>query len=361
MSDAPLITFGLAALNQERFIRQAVESAFAQTYSPLEIVLSDDGSEDATFEIIKEMAGAYRGPHRLILNQNPVRRSIGGHVNRIVEISSGELIITAAGDDISLPDRTLRTVEAWEASNRQATSIHSRIFQIDENGNPIKEIFKDLCASAEGRFVEQKTTACEYVRTLEPLVYGCANSFARSLFRQFGGLREAIIHEDNALALRSVLAGRMILINEPLVKYRVHDTNISINGQRRFTDLKSLARQEDRWVRQLKNRQIMYESFRPDLEQAKDAGLISPPEFGDAAAHCDRMADRLSLMREFLTSGFIGKCKLITRLNRLGLGKTELKTLRNRFLPRPLLLRVQLLRNYAAFASGMRNRNSRLA
>ena len=74
----PLLTFALAALNQERFIREAVEAAFAQTYSPLEIILSDDCSEDRTFEIMCEMAKAYRGPHRIVLNRNPIRRSIGG-------------------------------------------------------------------------------------------------------------------------------------------------------------------------------------------------------------------------------------------------------------------------------------------
>ena len=47
----PLLTFAVGAYNQERFIREAVESAFAQTYSPLEIVLSDDCSRDRTFEI----------------------------------------------------------------------------------------------------------------------------------------------------------------------------------------------------------------------------------------------------------------------------------------------------------------------
>src|SRR3954470_2116700 len=92
-SDKPLVTFAVAAFNQERFIREAVEGAFGQTYSPLEIVLSDDCSRDRTFEIIREMAEGYRGPHKVILNRNPVQKSIGGHINRIMEISQGEMIV----------------------------------------------------------------------------------------------------------------------------------------------------------------------------------------------------------------------------------------------------------------------------
>ena len=48
----PLITFALFAYNQEKYIEEAVQGAFLQTYSPLEIILSDDGSTDRTFEII---------------------------------------------------------------------------------------------------------------------------------------------------------------------------------------------------------------------------------------------------------------------------------------------------------------------
>ena len=68
--ERPLVTFALFSYNQEQFIRQAVESAFAQTYSPLEIILSDDFSSDGTFEIMQEMVAAYSGPHRVVLNQN---------------------------------------------------------------------------------------------------------------------------------------------------------------------------------------------------------------------------------------------------------------------------------------------------
>src|SRR5260370_11691464 len=109
------LTFVVAALNAERFIREAVGAAFAQTYSPLEIILSDDCSEDRTFEIMCEMAKVYRGPHRIVLNRNPIRRSIGGHINRIMEVSQGELILAAAGADISLPPRDKSTYEAWES------------------------------------------------------------------------------------------------------------------------------------------------------------------------------------------------------------------------------------------------------
>ena len=68
-TDQPMVTFALFAYNQEKYIREAVKGAFSQTYEPLEIILSDDCSGDRTYEIMKEMAKEYDGPHRVILNR----------------------------------------------------------------------------------------------------------------------------------------------------------------------------------------------------------------------------------------------------------------------------------------------------
>ena len=155
----PLLTFAIAAFNHERFIREAVQGAFGQTYSPLEIILSDDCSGDRTFEIMREMAAAYTGPHKVVLNRNPVRKSIGGHVNRVIEISHGELIVGAAGDDVSLPQRTQAAFDAWEWSGKKATSIHSDFIQIDEDGRGIERIMEGECPENCERLTVQKTRA----------------------------------------------------------------------------------------------------------------------------------------------------------------------------------------------------------
>ena len=93
LKEYPLITFALLSFNQELFIREAVEGAFAQTYSPLEIILSDDCSSDGTFEIMEDMAASYKGPHKIILNRNTVNRGTGDHVNHVMKLAEGDLIV----------------------------------------------------------------------------------------------------------------------------------------------------------------------------------------------------------------------------------------------------------------------------
>ena len=62
-------TFVVIAYNQERYVADAVNSALAQTYSPLRIILTDDCSTDDTFRIMKDLAEKYDGPHEIILNR----------------------------------------------------------------------------------------------------------------------------------------------------------------------------------------------------------------------------------------------------------------------------------------------------
>jgi len=87
--DRPLVTFALFAYDQERYIREALEGAFAQSYQPLEILLSDDCSTDRTFDIMREMAAAYAGPHRIRLYRNPTNLGVAGHADVRVQRAQG--------------------------------------------------------------------------------------------------------------------------------------------------------------------------------------------------------------------------------------------------------------------------------
>ena len=89
--ERPLVSFFVTAYRQEHLVRASIEAAFAQTWSPLEILLSDDCSPDGTFAVMQEMAAAYSGPHRVILNRNPKNLGITAHVDRIMELDLGRL------------------------------------------------------------------------------------------------------------------------------------------------------------------------------------------------------------------------------------------------------------------------------
>jgi glycosyltransferase involved in cell wall biosynthesis len=213
----PLITFFVCAYNQEQFIREAVEGALAQTYSPLEILLSDDCSTDRTFEIMSEMAAAYRGPHQIVLNRNQKNLRVSGHFTRAIELSHGEILVGAAGDDVSFSNRTERVHRAWVESSHRACSIYSSMIEIDASGAQKGLWNKGIPI--------HPTSLAEFIGSPSPGLYGFSHAFNRKVFEFFGPMDDSVVFECVAIPLRSLILGTIAYIAEPLGYYRRHGNN----------------------------------------------------------------------------------------------------------------------------------------
>lgn len=219
----PLISFALVAYKQEQYIREAIQGAFAQTYSPLEIILSDDCSPDGTFGLMEELAKAYQGNHRIVLNHNDTNLGLGGHINRIMELAQGEYIVIAAGDDISMPERTERTLEAFIASDGRAMAVFSDCIEIDDTGNE-----NGIVSSKPP---ERFTELPEMCRNLFRGITGATNAWHRSVFDMFGPMLPEVVFEDRVIAFRATLLGSISHIPIPLVHYRRHRENTVVMFQ----------------------------------------------------------------------------------------------------------------------------------
>jgi glycosyltransferase involved in cell wall biosynthesis len=217
----PLLTFALFAYNQERFIREAIEGAFSQTYIPLEIILSDDCSSDRTFGIMEQMASGYAGSHRVILNRNKKNLGFGAHINRVMELAKGELIIVAAGDDISLPHRSKLFAEVYFNSGRQSKSIFSNVIVIDEFGQS-RGLYKNQPEPEE-------KLSFDWLLYKGCKVLGCSHAWSRDIFDIFGPIPPETIFEDTVLPFRSALLGKISYLHEPLVLYRRHAASTSLS------------------------------------------------------------------------------------------------------------------------------------
>jgi glycosyltransferase involved in cell wall biosynthesis len=215
----PLISFIILTYNQEKYIKEAIEGAFNQTYSPLEIIISDDCSTDNTYEIIKKSVASYSGPHIIKLNRNENNLGIGGQMNRIIELTSGELIIASSGDDISIPIRTERIYIEWIKNKETTYSIYSNLIKIDEFG------------VQQGKWnnsgIEQHSkTLDEVIERKIVWLYGCSHAFSRQVFLKFGRIDDNLLHEDEVIPFRSLILGKILYIDEPLILYRRHTNNI---------------------------------------------------------------------------------------------------------------------------------------
>lgn len=241
MTDRPLVTFALFAYNQEKYIREAIEGALSQTYEPLEIILSDDCSTDATFEIMQELAENYHGAHAIVLNKMGENVGTIDHVLWAARKARGSLLIVAAGDDVSLPERTSVLVERW--THTQATALYSGRFIIDESGrtlaveNPIKlnpendYLFADLSFP---RLYGGK------VRNIP----GYSAAYEVSFLRSIPPCGVKALNEDALTTYIANAQGRSIeSVDIPLLRYRFAETSISA---RRENTIKGIIKDEKR-------------------------------------------------------------------------------------------------------------------
>ena len=208
---APRASLLLLAYNQERHVEEAARSCLAQHSEPLEIVFSDDASSDRTHEILAAVAANYRGPHRVVVRRNETNLGITGHYNRLIEASRGELLITAAGDDTSHPERAARLLAAWDATGGRADLISSHVVDVDAEGveHGVLKV-DDLAATAD---------VDAWLRH-RPFIIGAGHAFTRRLMRAFGPLDPAMHHEDQVMVFRALTAGGALTIDAALVRYR---------------------------------------------------------------------------------------------------------------------------------------------
>lgn len=221
--DRPLATFAILTYNQERFIREAIEGALAQDYSPLEIIISDDCSSDKTLDVIYDTVRGYRGPHLVRVNSNYVNLGISRHVNLIFQMASCELIIAAAGDDISFPYRARYLLDAFKNS-KNAQLIHSSVMSIDDHGRECGIIAPPVTHSMS----DLKSLA-----TCLPLYIGATALWTKSLYRKCGPITYINAYEDQVLGYRAALSDSLIYIDIPLVKYRINN-GVSISWRKKL-------------------------------------------------------------------------------------------------------------------------------
>lgn len=207
----PLVSITCLTYNQRNTIIEALKSLFEQNYINLEIIISDDCSDDGTAEEIEKCLLSYNGPHRTEFNINSKNIGINANYNKAFSLAKGELILIASGDDISLPERASETVHYWLAAEKKPSLIASPVIDMYPDGS-IGEIImvSDL----------SKIDTLKKWLNNRPYVIGAGHAWSRSLIQDFSLLPTQLTHEDQIASYRAALFGSGVTLKSPLVKYR---------------------------------------------------------------------------------------------------------------------------------------------
>lgn len=264
-----LATLMIMTYNQSRYIRDAVRGALEQTYSPLEIILSDDCSTDDTYEIICAAVKDYRGPHKIIVRRNDVNMGVNRHVNEMTRVASGKFLLIGAGDDIPMPDRVRKSVERL---SKGASGFFSNGAVIDERGE-VMGLFRNPC-------FKHRDTWKEMLLHCEHNAFGFSLAWTRQVQDVFGIIPDDLLGEDSIIPFRCALLNGLDYISEPLVYYRQHDGNVSF--WKSLRNAKSRTNRVAVGIKRARHRQKMFAHWKADIGVAFTARYITSDQYDEA-------------------------------------------------------------------------------
>lgn len=209
----PLVSIIIPVYNGGNYLAECIDSALAQTYEPIEVIVINDGSTDEGET--ERIAKGYGDQIRYIWKENG---GVSSALNRGLDEMSGDFFSWLSHDDLYLPQKIQAQIDQLNhlTSNPSQTILATATAFIDESGNPIR------------RYQRKSTglkTAHEMFRhlMLKSTVNGCALLIPKQAFasRRFS-LEDRFI-QDWICWIELTLEGYdYFLMDEPLVLSRIH-------------------------------------------------------------------------------------------------------------------------------------------
>lgn len=254
MNNPPLLTLLILTYRQSRFVREAVMSALSQDYENLEIVISDDASNDGTIEILRDCLRDYQGPHQVIINENDHNLGIGAHLRKALRLCHGEYILTQGGDDVSLSNRA-RVTAKYIQKFPSAAALGVSAIAIDEQGRELEASHAvdetKVYPQYHGGKLTTSQTPGEDVSFV--MLIGAMAAYRCDVIN-LAEMPEASVAEDVILSWRAILLGDIVCVPERCVLHRLNNESITRKG------CKSHSRKE-RQASRRRVEEMIYRSF----------------------------------------------------------------------------------------------------
>lgn len=218
----PLVSIVIPSYNHGRWIQQALESVYAQTYRNLELIVIDDGSADGSVEIIHEHLAACPFPYRFIAREN---RGAHATINEGVALAAGEYVNVLNSDDWFPSNRISAMVEG--IARREADWGFGEVSFVDGTGKSINpaenpRVF-EFTKSMKQRFKWETLGAA--LLDFNHLI-STGNLFVRkSFFDELNGFRDYRYNHDWDFCLRATLRSEPVFVPGSAYVYRLHESN----------------------------------------------------------------------------------------------------------------------------------------
>ena len=214
----PLVSVLMTVYNGEKYLHEAIVSILSQTYSNLELVVVDDGSNDRSIDILEEFQ---RLDTRVIVYKHPKNMGCVAAGNSCFSLAQGKYVARLDADDVSVPERLERQV-AFLEMHPDVGLVGSLGEMINGDGSHIMDISLPI---SSGLIMWS-------LSFIDPII-NSASCARRSLVLQAGGYRSLLAEgekgfpEDYDLWVRMICQSKLYNLPERLVKYRLHGASLS--------------------------------------------------------------------------------------------------------------------------------------
>lgn len=210
------ISIALTTFNGEKFLREQLDSIYAQTLLPTEVIACDDGSSDDTISILEE----YK--HRYGLNYfvNATPLGINKNFLKAISLCHGEYIALCDQDDIWQKEKLAKTLAQIERLPEGPKAVSTQALDIDEQQRPI--------TVKKTRYWNQRATSSILLNTCSQ---GCTMMINRALAEYLDKLTTTFPHitectmYDALIGIIAASIGSKYNLPEKTILYRHHSRN----------------------------------------------------------------------------------------------------------------------------------------
>lgn len=210
----PLVSIVIPVFNGSDYLREAIDSALAQTYQPIEVLVVNDGSQDEG--ATERVALSYGSSIQYFSKENG---GVASALNLAIEKMRGKYFSWLSHDDLYFPEKISRQVEFIENALCQKTIVYSDAVAFTEDPNVVHEIVQPKVSSERFR----------YFLTTSSSLHGCTLLIPRSAFAECGTFNENLrTTQDYDMWFRLAENYNFVHIATALVKARQHAAQGSI-------------------------------------------------------------------------------------------------------------------------------------
>lgn len=221
-----MISIAMATYNGEKFLREQIESIFAQTVTDWELVACDDCSTDSTLNILREYEAK---DSRIHVFQNDENLGFKRNFERVISLCRNDFVALCDQDDIWIKNHLERLLELIE--DKSMAVANARIM------SAAGELTEELLSDRDRYYVDGNDCDRLYRILFSGNPFqGTSSMLRKELLLKAMPIPDDVIYHDAWFSACACCNRGIAYSFEPITQYRIHGANVSGNHHRTFIE-----------------------------------------------------------------------------------------------------------------------------